>query len=75
METTFSAKISGRNKLSGTVTNITPGIVTAEVELDIGNGNIVTGVITKRSLEEMQIRQGEELTALIKATSVMFIKE
>ncbi len=75
METTIPMKISGRNKLNGIVTNIVPGIVTAEVEMDIGNGNSVTGVITKRSLEDLQIRQGDELTALIKATSVMFIKD
>lgn len=72
---TLAMKISGRNKLNGTVTNIIPGIVTAEVEMDIGNGNRVTGVITKRSLDDLQIKQGDELTALIKATSVMFIKE
>jgi molybdopterin-binding protein len=75
METTLSMKISGRNHLKGKVINIVPGIVTAEVEIDIGNGNIVAGVITKKSLEDLQIKQGDELTALIKATSVMFIKE
>jgi molybdopterin-binding protein len=75
METTLSMKISGRNNLKGKVVNVVPGIVTAEVELDIGNGNTVAGVITKRSLEDLQIKQGDELTALIKATSVMFIKE
>lgn len=75
MGTSVALKISGRNKLRGRVTNITPGIVTAEVEIDIGNGNRITGVITKNSLEEMQIRTGEEIIALIKATSVMFIKE
>jgi molybdopterin-binding protein len=68
-------KISGRNKLKGKVVSILPGMVTAEVEVDIGNGNRVVGVITKGSLDELQIKQGDELTALIKATSVMFIKE
>ena len=68
-------KISGRNKLKGKVTKITPGIVTAEVELDIGGGNIVAGVITKTSLEDLNIKEGDTLTALIKATSVMFMKE
>ncbi len=63
METTLS--ISGRNKLKGKVTNIVPGIVTAEVEIDIGNNNTITGVITKSSLEELGLRQGEEVTALI----------
>ena len=75
MGTSVALKISGRNKLSGKVVNVTPGMVTAEVEIDIGNGNRITGVITKNSLEEMQIKTGDEVTALIKATSVMFIKE
>lgn len=67
-------QISGRNKIKGKVVRVLPGVVTAEVELDIGNGNHLAGVITKGSLEEMNIKIGDELTALIKATSVMFIK-
>lgn len=67
-------KISGRNKLKGKVVSILPGVVMAEVEVDIGNGNRVVGVITKGSLDELQIKPGDEVTALIKATSVMFIK-
>jgi molybdopterin-binding protein len=70
-----NVKVSGRNKLKGKVVGITAGIVTAEVEIDIGHGNIVAGVITKKSLEDLAIREGDEITALIKATSVMFIKE
>lgn len=75
MEATIPLKISGRNRLKGKVVNIIPGIVTAEVELNIGNGDTICGVITKRSLEELQIKTGDEATALIKATSVMIIKE
>lgn len=67
-------QISGRNKLAGKVIQVTPGVVTSEVELDIGDGKRIVGVITRRSLEEMQITEGDEITALIKATSVMFIK-
>lgn len=70
----MTMQISGRNKLTGTVIQVTPGIVTGEVEVDIGNGNKILGVITKRSLDEMQIKEGDQVTALIKATSVMFIK-
>lgn len=67
-------QISARNKIKGRVVGVTPGTVTAEVELDIGGGNRLAGVITRRSLDEMGIKNGDELTALIKATSVMFIK-
>jgi len=68
-------QISGRNKIRGKVSNIIPGVVSTEVEIDAGNGTRITGLITKRSADDMNIKVGDELTALIKATSVMFIKE
>lgn len=68
-------KISGRNKITGKVSKVTPGVVSAEVEVDAGNGIKIVGLITKGSLDDMNIKEGDELTALIKATSVMFIRE
>jgi molybdate transport system regulatory protein len=68
-------QISGRNKIRGKVSKITPGVVSAEVEIDAGNGIKIVGLITKGSADDMNIKVGDELTALIKATSVMFIKE
>lgn len=68
-------KISGRNKIKGKVSKVTPGIVSAEVEIDAGNGIKIVGLITKGSLDDMNIKEGDELIALIKATSVMFIQE
>lgn len=68
-------KISGRNKFKGKVVNVVPGIVTSEVNLDIGNGNYITGVITKTSSDDLDLKVGDDITAIIKATSVMFMKE
>ena len=68
-------KISGRNKISGKVVNLKLGTVNAEVEIDAGNGIRIVGVITKSSIDDMNINMGDEITALIKASSVMFIKE
>ncbi|HCJ57473.1 TOBE domain-containing protein [Lutispora sp.] len=68
-------KISGRNKIKGKVVNIINGIVTSEVEIDAGNGIRIVGVITKSSVDDMNINVGDEITALIKASSVMFIKD
>lgn len=67
-------KISGKNKLKGKVIRIVEGMVTAQVEIEIAGGDIVTGVITKDSLDDLEIKIGDEITALVKATSVMFIK-
>lgn len=68
-------QISGRNKIKGKVSKFTPGVVSAEVEIDAGNGIKIVGLITKGSADDMNIKVGDELTALIKATSIMFIKE
>lgn len=68
-------QISGRNKIKGKVSKVTHGVVSSEVEIDAGNGIRVVGLITKSSADEMNIKEGDELIALIKATSVMFIKE
>lgn len=68
-------QISGRNKIKGKVSKVTPGVVSAEVEIDAGNGIKMVGLITKSSVDEMNIKVGDQLTALVKATSVMFIKE
>lgn len=67
-------KISGRNKITGKVTKITNGITTCDIEIDAGNGIKIAGLITKSSADDMGIKMGDEITALIKATSVMFIK-
>lgn len=66
-------QISARNQLRGTVKKVVPGIVTAEVVLDV-NGTEIVGVITKDSIEAMAIKEGDPLTAIIKSTSVMFMK-
>jgi molybdate transport system regulatory protein len=66
-------QFSARNQLKGKVKRVVPGIVTALVEIDVG-GNTISGVITRDSFEELNIREGDDLTAVVKATSVMFMK-
>lgn len=68
-------KVSSRNRIKGKVINTISGMVNAEVEIDIGGGHTIVGVITKRSLEEMDIKVGDEVTALIKASSIIFLKD
>ena len=65
-------QISARNQLSGTITAIEVDGVTAEVTIDIGGGQLVTGVITKGSVERLGLRVGGSAIAVIKATDVLF---
>ena len=64
-------KISARNQLRGTVTNIELGAVMAEVTVDIGNGNEIVAAITKHSVESLGLNVGSEVVAVIKSTEVM----
>lgn len=66
-------QISGRNKLRGRIKEIKTGTVMGEVVVDVG-GQEVVAAITMGSVNDLQLKVGDEVTALIKATSVMLIK-
>lgn len=68
-------KISARNQLKGTITSIKPGVVTAKVTIDIGGGNSISAVITTDSVEEMDLKPGDAVVAIIKSTEVMIGRE
>lgn len=67
-------KISARNHLRGTVEEIVLGTVTAKVTVRVGE-NIIESVITRQSVEEMEIKVGDTVTALIKSTEVMIMTD
>jgi molybdopterin-binding protein len=65
--------LSARNHLKGEITEIILGTVTALITVKVGD-NMVESVITKRSAEEMGLKKGDKVTAVIKATEVMIQK-
>ena len=67
-------KISARNQLRGTVKEIVLGTVTAKVTVQVGD-NLIESVITRQSVEEMGIRAGDSVVALIKSTEVMILAD
>lgn len=64
-------KISARNALKGTVTEIKEGVVTDVISIDIGSGNVVVSSITKDSADRLGLAVGKAVTAVIKASDVM----
>ena len=65
--------LSARNHLKGEITEVILGTVTALITIKVGD-NVVESVITKRSAEEMGLKKGDKVTAVIKATEVMIQK-
>jgi molybdopterin-binding protein len=65
--------LSARNRLVGKVTEIEFGGVVAHVVMRVGD-NVIESVITKRSAEEMKLKVGDTVSAVIKSTEVMLEK-
>ena len=68
------AKLSTRNRLPGTITEVIKDEVTAKVTLQVGDNHIVA-LITRESADELGLEPGKQATALIKATSVMLLTD
>ena len=65
--------LSARNRLKGKITELQFGGVMAHVVLKVGD-NLIESVITKRSAEEMKLKVGDTVSAIIKSTEVMLEK-
>ncbi|HOA07575.1 MAG TPA: TOBE domain-containing protein [Spirochaetota bacterium] len=67
-------KISARNQIKGKITAIDLGTVMAKVKIEIGGGNSLTSLISKESVDELSLKIGDEITAIIKSTEVIIGK-
>lgn len=67
-------KLSARNQLAGKVVDIKEGAVAAIVTIDIGGKTMVSS-ISLDSVKELGLSVGSEVTAIVKATSVMLAVE
>ncbi len=70
----FAMTLSARNRLEGKITEIEFGGVMAHVVLRVGD-NLIESVITKRSAEEMNLKVGDTVSAVIKSTEVLLEKK
>jgi molybdopterin-binding protein len=64
-------KISARNKLHGTIVDVTKGATTAHVRIDLGGGAVVTASITNEAVDELKLAKGQAAYAIVKASDVM----
>jgi molybdopterin-binding protein len=57
--------------LKGKIVGIDKGKVTAVVRIDIGGGNMITSSITLAAVEDLKLKKGSEVVAIIKASEVI----
>lgn len=68
-------KISARNRLRGTVDDVSKGTITAKITINVDAPVVVTAIISKEAADELDIQSGDKVEAVIKATEVMIAKE
>ncbi|HNS25102.1 MAG TPA: TOBE domain-containing protein [Methanobacteriaceae archaeon] len=68
-------KMSARNMLKGKVEGVEAGAVMANVKIKIEAPDIITAIITKDSVQDLDIKVGDAVVAIIKSTEVMVGKE
>jgi molybdopterin-binding protein len=66
-------ELSARNQLKGTITSVKSGSVMAEVSVTVEAG-AVTAAITDSSRERLNLKEGDQVTVVIKSTEVMIAK-
>ena len=67
-------ELSARNQLKGTVTSVKLGTIMSEVGVDVAGQQIVSA-ITRASAERLGLKEGDEVTVVIKATEVLLARE
>ena len=65
-------KLSARNQIPARVTGITQGEAIANVVLDAGGVRLVAS-ITVEAVRELGLKEGSEVTAVVKASDVMLV--
>lgn len=65
------SRTSARNRICGEVASVDKGSVSADVVLDIGEGKTLSAIVTHDSIETMNVKPGDRLCALIKASQII----
>ncbi len=64
-------KLSARNQLQGTVTQVKLGVVNAEVDINTAGGEQIAVTVTNDSVESLGLHEGQAATAIFKAGAVI----
>ena len=69
----LAGQISLRNRIKGMVKHIRRGEIFSEVALDY-QGQMVISIITTRAVKRLELQEGDEVEALVKANEVSLLE-
>jgi molybdopterin-binding protein len=68
-------KLSARNQLRSKVKSVKLGSIMAEVVVELADGQQIVSAITRSSAEALELKEGDEVVAIIKSTEVMIARD
>ncbi|MBI3445088.1 MAG: TOBE domain-containing protein [Magnetospirillum sp.] len=66
-------KLSARNSLKGKIVEISKGQVVAKVKVDVG-GQFITSLVSIDAVDDLALKIGDEVSAIIKSSEVIIGK-
>lgn len=70
----MSMKVGARNKIKGKVSSIKSDAIMSLVKFDVNEPCSMASVLTTESLEELGIKDGDEVELIVKAIHVLPVK-
>jgi molybdopterin-binding protein len=64
-------KLSARNQIKGKIVSVDHGPISGKVTIDIGGGNVLVSHITDDAVNELGLKVGDEVVAIIKSSSIL----
>jgi molybdopterin-binding protein len=73
-ERRIPVELSARNQIAGRVSSVRVDGLIAEVAVDIGGGKELVSTITRTSAQRLDLKVGDQVTAIIKASEVLIAR-
>lgn len=70
----ISYELSARNRFKSKILEVQKGTVTSQVKMRTVSTNMITSIISNQAVEELGMKEGDEVEAVIKATDVIIAK-
>ena len=71
----MALRFSARNQLKAKVKSVKLGSVMAEVIMELADGQQIVSAITRTSAESLNLKEGDDIIAIIKSTDVMILSQ
>jgi len=70
-----SYKLSARNRLRATITQVQKGSITSQVKMMMLEPAALTSIISNDSVDDLALKEGDEVDAIVKSTEVIIGKK